>query len=101
MKRPKILIYAIACDPYGSSEALHGWLACRSLAALGDLWLLVSAEHRAGIDKGRANGLVPDNMHFVFIGEAKRYLENRMLARMQSWARYMSFSRSILRIARE
>lgn len=101
MKRPKVLISAIACDPYGGSEALHGWLACHSLAALGDLWLLVSAEHEAGIERGRANGLIPDNMCFIFIGEAKRYLENRMLARMQSWARYMSFSRSILQVARE
>jgi len=101
MKRLKILISAIACNPYGISEALHGWLACRSLAEMADLWLLVSAEHRAGIEKGRANGLVPDHMRFIFVGEARGYLENRMLARLQSWARYMSFSRSILRIAQE
>lgn len=97
----KILVSAIACNPYGSSESLHGWLACRSLADLGDLWLLVSAEDRAGIERGRAEGLVPDNMRFTFIGENKPYLENRMLARMQSWGRYMAFSRSILQVARE
>lgn len=96
----KILISSIACDPYGGSESLHGWLACRSLADLGELWLLVSAEHQAGVEKGRANGFVPDHMHFIFIGEAKPYLENRMLARMQSWGRYMVFSRSILSVAR-
>jgi len=101
MSRPKILISAIACDPYGASEALHGWLACRSLAELGDLWLLVSAEYQAGIEKGRAQGLVPDSMRFIFVGEARPYLENRLLARLQSWARYMTFSRSILPIARE
>jgi glycosyltransferase involved in cell wall biosynthesis len=97
----KILISAIACDPYGGSESLHGWLACRSLADLGELWLLVSAEQRAGIEKARAQGLIPEHMHFYFIGEAKGYLENRMLARGQSWARYMAFSRSILPVARE
>lgn len=97
----KILISAIACDPYGGSESLHGWLACRSLADLGELWLLVSADHQAGVEKARSNGLVPENMHFVFIGEANPYLENRMLARMQSWARYMDFSRSILSVARD
>ncbi len=97
----KILISAIACDPFGSSEGLHGWLACRSLAALGELWLLVSDEHRAGVEKGRAQGLVPENMHFHFIGEAKRYHENRMIARAQSWGRYLKFSRSILPIARD
>jgi len=36
MSRPKILISAIACDPYGGSEALHGWLVCLSLAASAD-----------------------------------------------------------------
>src|SRR5471030_215752 len=96
----KILISAIACDPYGASEALHGWLACRSLADLGELWLLVSTEHRAGIEKGRAAGLVPEHMHFVYVGEAKPYLENRMLARLQSWGRYIAFSRNILATAR-
>jgi glycosyltransferase involved in cell wall biosynthesis len=101
MKRPKVLISAIACDPYKGSESLHGWLACRSLAELADLWLLVSAEDRAGIEKGRAAGLVPDNMHFIFVGEAKGYVENRMIARFQSWARYMAFNRTILRIARQ
>ena len=97
----KLLISATACNPYGGSESLHGWLACRSLADLGELWLLVSAEDRAGIERGRAEGLVPDHMRFTFIGENKPYLENRMLARMQSWGRYMSFSRSILQVARE
>jgi glycosyltransferase involved in cell wall biosynthesis len=101
MNRPKILVSAIACDPYKGSEPLHGWLACRSLAELGDLWLLVSGEHRAGLEKAQANGLVPENMRFIFVGEDRPYLENRMLARFQSWARYMSFSRSILRIAEE
>jgi glycosyltransferase involved in cell wall biosynthesis len=99
--RPKILVSAIACDPYGASESLHGWLACRSLAALGDLWLLVSAEHQAGVEKARAQGLVPENMQFIFVGEARGYVENRMLARFQSWARYMEFSRAILGIAEE
>src|SRR4051812_25533322 len=97
----KILISAIACDPFGGSEALHGWLACRSLADLGELWLLVSAEHRPGVERGKAQGLVPEGMHFVFVGEEKGYLENRMLARIQSWARYMEFSRTILPLARE
>ncbi|MEP6668559.1 MAG: glycosyltransferase [Chthoniobacter sp.] len=101
MSRPKILISVIACDPYGGSEALHGWLVCRSLATIGDLWLLVSAEYQATVEKGRDQGMVPDSMHFVFVGEAKGYHDNRMLARVQSWARYISFNRAILRIARE
>jgi len=97
----KILVSAIACDPFAGSESLLGWSASRSLADLGALWLLVSAEHRAGIERAQAEGLVPDHMHFVFIGENKPYHENRMIARAQSWARYLTFSRSILSTARQ
>ena len=96
----RTIISVIACDPFGASEALHGWLVCRSLADLAELRLLVSAEHKAGIERGRALGLVPTNMHFTFIGENKPYHPNRMLARGQSWARYMAFSRQILPVAR-
>ena len=97
----KILISAIACNPFGGSEALHGWLACRSLAGLAELWLLVSVENKAGIEEGRARGLVPENMHFTYLGEPKPYLENRLLARLQSWGRYIAFSRAILPVARD
>jgi glycosyltransferase involved in cell wall biosynthesis len=97
----KILISAIACDPHGHSEGLHGWLVCHSLASLGELWLLVASGHRAGIEKARVLGNIPDNMHFVFVGEHKPYAENRMVARFQSWFRYMEFSRAILPIARD
>jgi glycosyltransferase involved in cell wall biosynthesis len=97
----KILISAIACDPYGGSEGLHGWIACRALAQLGDLWLLTSAECQPNIEKGQAAGIVPENMRFIFIGERKLYNENRMIARFQSWGRYMTFSRNILPVAKK
>lgn len=97
----KILIYAIACNPYGYSESLHGWLVCRSLAELGELWILVSPEHKAGIEKGIADGVVPKNIHFVFVGEHTPYHENRLLARAQGWLRYMDFAKASLGVARE
>ncbi len=97
----KILVSAVACNPFSGSEGLHGWMVCRSLATLGDLWLLVSDEHRAGIEKAQSEGLVPANMQFTFIGEHRPCLENRLLARGQSWLRYMDFSKAILPIARE
>ena len=97
----KILISAIACDPYKGSESLHGWIACRALANLGELWLLVSAEHQKGVDQAQQNGIVPENMHFVFVDKHKPYNENRMVARFQSWGRYMKFNRMILPVARE
>ena len=97
----KILISAIACNPYGGSEGLHGWLACRALAKLGDLWLLVGDENRPGVEEGRERGLVPANMNFIFIGQHTPYVENRLLARFQGWLRYIAFSKSILSKARD
>lgn len=97
----KILIYAIACDPNGYSESLHGWLVCRSLAEIADLWILVSPEHKAGIEKGIADGVVPPNIHFVFVREHTPYVENRLLAKAQAWLRYMAFSRASLEVGRE
>lgn len=97
----KILVSAIACNPYSGSEALHGWIACRALANLGELWLLVSDENRAGLEEAREKGIVPENMQFIHVGEHKPYNENRMIARFQSWGRYMKFSRMILPVARE
>lgn len=97
----KILINAIACNPYGYSESLHGWLVCRSLAELGELWILVSPEHKEGVEKGIADGVVPKNIHFVFVGEHTPYVENKLLARAQSWLRYMDFSRATLDVSRE
>ena len=76
-------------------------MACRSLATLGDLWLLVSDEHRLGVEKAQSEGLVPANMHFTFVGEHRPASENRLVARGQSWLRYMAFTKAIFPIARE
>jgi glycosyltransferase involved in cell wall biosynthesis len=97
----KILVSAIACNPTLGSESLHGWIACRALANLGELWILASGEHELGIEESRAKGGIPDNIHFVFVGKRKPYNENRMIARFQSWGRYIKFSRMILPVARD
>ena len=97
----KILVSAIACNPVTGSEGALGWFACRALSQLGDLWLLVSAEHEPFIEDARRMGLVPENAHFVFIGKQRPYSEKRMLARLQSWQRNIQFTRAILPVARE
>jgi glycosyltransferase involved in cell wall biosynthesis len=76
-------------------------MVCRSLATLGELWLLVSAEHGEGLERARAEGLIPANMHFTIVGKHRPFLENRLLARGQSWLRYIDFSKAILPIARD
>jgi glycosyltransferase involved in cell wall biosynthesis len=95
----KILISAIACNPLGSSEAMLGWLACKALANMGELWILVSEDHRAGVEESRARGVIPDHMHFEFTGVHRKYSENRMLARLQSWKNYIEFNHKLLPVA--
>lgn len=97
----KILVTARTCNPVTGSEASLGWFACRSLSQLGDLWLLVGVEQEPFIDDARKQGLVPGNVHFTFIGKKKPYSQNRLLARFQSWWRYMEFSRALLPVGRE
>src|SRR4029453_3520428 len=97
----KILLSASACNPHGYSESLHGWLVCRSLAELGELWILVSPEHKEGIEGGMRDGSVPHNIPFAFVGEHTPYLENRLLARAQSWLRYRDFAKASLGVARK
>jgi glycosyltransferase involved in cell wall biosynthesis len=97
----KILISAIACSPLSGSEPLHGWIACRALANVADLWLLVSGNHRADIEEAWRRGLVPENMQFEFVGTPIKFFQSRLAARFQSWKAYMDFNKSILPIAKE
>jgi len=100
--RKRILVSAIACNPYWGSEALHGWLACRSLALLGEIWVLAHESNREGIEKAIAAGIVPDSMHFVFAGKNQSHSKNRLLARLQGWWHYMAYwPREILSVAYE
>lgn len=97
----KILVSAIGCTPYSGSEGAYGWRACRTIAEDHDLWILTAGENKKALDRAVAEGLVPPNMRFIFIGEDKPYHENRMYARLQSWARYVKFNKSILPKAQE
>jgi glycosyltransferase involved in cell wall biosynthesis len=97
----KILLSAIACDPFQGSETVYGWRACRALARDHEVWVLTSEENRAGLERAAREGLVPENMHFLYLGEARPYHENRLFARGQSWARYMTFAAAVLPVAAE
>ena len=92
----KILISAIACDPYLGSEPYFGWAAVRCLARDHDLWVITSARHRPNLLRAESEGLVPKNVHFVYFGRFPQWHHNRLIAKLQHWKGYMSFSRGIL-----
>jgi len=96
----KVLISSVACCPYGASEGIYGWRACRAIARDHDVFIITSIQNRKQIDQARSEGLVPASMHFRFASRPHNYSENRMLARFQSWKEYVDFNKEILPMAR-
>jgi len=96
----KILISAIACNPYQGSENYVGWSAILALARDHDLWVLTGRRGQADLQRAAAEGRVPANVRFVFAGQCQPWHPNRMRARLQSWQEYLHFSKAILPLAR-
>lgn len=95
----KLLLSSIACQPFGGSEGIYGWRACRAIADLHEVWILTEESNRPGIEQATERGMVPTTMHFVYIGENQECHPNRLIARLQSWARYQTFQKATLTIA--
>jgi glycosyltransferase involved in cell wall biosynthesis len=96
----KVLISAIACNPYIGSENYFGWSAIQTLAHEHQLFVLTSPRNEPDLRRAAAEGLVPANVRFVYAGHFDEYHPNRMRARFQSWKEYIHFSRDILPLAK-
>lgn len=96
----KLLISAIACNPFGGSETIYGWYVISALAKEHSCFVLTGESNRKDIESARAIGLVPDSISFRYLGTDLPYHPNRLYARLQSWKRYVDFSRDVLEIAR-
>jgi glycosyltransferase involved in cell wall biosynthesis len=92
----KVLLSAVACNPYLGSENYFGWAAAKVLARDHELWVLTSPRNMADLERAKAEGLVPDNVHFVFAGQYAEWHRNKMRARLQAWREYIDFSKAIL-----
>ena len=97
----KVLISAIACNPYIGSENYFGWSAIQTLAHDHQLWVLTSPRNEPDLRRAAAEGLVPANVRFIYAGHFDEYHPNRMRARFQSWKEYIGFSRAILPLAKK
>jgi len=97
----KILISAEACNPYAGSENYFGWSAVQALARDHDLWVLTSRRNEPDLRRAATEGLVPDNVRFVFAGAFRPWHPNPLRARLQGWREYLHFSKAILTPARE
>jgi len=92
----KILISAIACDPYGGSEGIYGWYAVTALAKEHDCFVISGGDSMPSLRRAQEEGLIPPNLKFRFLGHPKQYHPNRLIARFQSWVRFFIFTQRLL-----
>ncbi|HEV2693048.1 MAG TPA: glycosyltransferase family 4 protein [Verrucomicrobiae bacterium] len=97
----KVLISAIACNPYLGSESHFGKMAVRCLARDHELCVITTSRDRADMERAAAAGLVPPGVRFFYAGKFKPWHPNRLRARIQGWFEYVDFVRDSLRVAQE
>ena len=73
---------------------------CR-IACHHEAFVLVDSLNRAGWEKAVREDIVPDNVHVRFLRKDTKYVENRFIARIQSWLWYAAFNRLALAAANE
>ena len=95
----KLLISAIACDPFGGSEAIYGWYVINALAKKHTCFIMTSEKSRENIEAATRSGLIPESMFFRYIGKNVPYHPNSLFARFQSWYWYRDFSKTVLPVA--
>jgi glycosyltransferase involved in cell wall biosynthesis len=95
----KLLLSAIACHPEHGSEGGVGWKAATALAKEHDVHVLTSASERIAVEAALATRAYP-RLSFTYFGKNTPYHENRLIARLQSWARYLDWTNQSLAIAR-
>ena len=67
-KRPRLLVFAYACEPDRGSEPGAGWGVVRSLATFADCTVLVGSEHVPVIRRWESAHVV-QGLEFVEVGE--------------------------------
>lgn len=97
----KVLISACACNPYLGSEPGVGWTAVCRIALNHEVFVLTDINSQKDWQRARAEGRVPANVQVRFLGKPKKYVENRFIARLQSWLWYLAFTRIVLKAAQD
>lgn len=94
-----VIVSAVACTPEGGSEGGVGWYAVLAIAKEHDVRVITQAMYRDAWDRAFAEGKVPPNVRVRFIDCGLAWHPNRMIAKLQSWTRYVKFSRKVLAVA--
>ncbi len=97
----KVLISASACNPYLGSEPGVGWTAVCRIARDHNVFVLVDANNQSDWEKAKNEGIIPLNIQVRFLRKSTTYVENRFIAKLQSWLWYTDFNRLVLKAALE
>ena len=95
----KLLLSAIACDPFGGSEGIYGWYVVSSLAKEHDCFVITGGDSMPSLQRAQKEGMIPTNLKFRFLGKPKAYSPNRLLARFQGWLRFFIFTKRLFSVA--
>jgi glycosyltransferase involved in cell wall biosynthesis len=91
----RVLLSAIACHPEHGSEGAVGWKSALALARSHEVHVLTSAENRESIESHLEKyGIC--NPSFTYFGHRGAYHKSRLIARGQSWLRYLRWMRGSL-----
>jgi len=96
----KLLLSSIACDPFGGSEGIYGWYVVSALAKKHDCFVITGGDSMPSLRRAHEQGMIPPTLKFKFLGYPKPYHPNRLLARFQSWLRFLMFTQSLLASAK-
>ena len=92
----KLLLSSIACDPFGGSEGIYGWYVVSALAKEHDCFVITGGDSIPSLQRAQEKGMIPPTLKFRFLGYPKPYHPNRLLARFQSWIRFIMFTKNLL-----
>lgn len=95
----RVLLSAIACHPEHGSEAGVGWKAATALSKRHEVHVLTSTGARPATARALATRKHP-RLSFTYFGKDAPYHENRLIARLQSWARYLEWTSQSVAVAR-
>jgi glycosyltransferase involved in cell wall biosynthesis len=90
-KRPKVIVVAVACAPFGGSEGRIGWEGVLAISTFARVRVLTAGHNRPDWERARSEGLVPEGIAVDFLGTDRPWNSNRLIARIQSWWRYLGF----------
>ncbi len=95
----RILLSAVACHPDQGSEGAVGWKSALAIARHHKVHVITHTDNKKDIEKYiQRSGKT--NPSFTYFGKGGPYHENRLIARGQSWLRYLAWMRESLSQAR-